>query len=122
MRDNETTRVASVIAHARDGNRQGAIDALMQLWGEPPERDGIDAAAIDAWQVIEEIGAVVAAVKAGITLVRANRKIRRHAYIDLTEHASDAELGELADLVIAARWPVDPYLAAVFQRFAERNR
>lgn len=123
MRHNETTRVAAVLEQLRDGNRQAAIDALMLLWLEEPERpETIDGAAIDAWQAIEEAGAIDEAIAAALALVRAGNRIRRHAFIELTERVSDEVLSELAELVLAAKWSVDPYLAAILVRLAERTQ
>ncbi len=120
MRENETARVAAVLSHAHDGNVQAAVDALMHLWIEKPERDGIDLAALDAWRAIEELGAIDAAVTAGLALVRAGTLVRTHAFVDLTEQVSDQVLIELADLALA-KGNVDQ-VAAVFLRFAERTQ
>ncbi len=121
MRHNEVTRVASVLALLRDGDHKAAIDALMLLWSEPPERAGIDTAAGDAWEAIREAGVVDAAVAAGLARMRDGTRIRIHAFVDLTEQLSEDGLCELANLVLASNLSLDPYLAAVFLRFAEHN-
>lgn len=121
VRHNETTRVAAVLEHLRDGNSRSAIDALVGLWLEDPERpDTIDGAAIDAWQAIEQAGAIDGAIAATLAVVRAGNRIRPHAFIELTERVSNEVLIELAEQVLAASWSADPYLAAVLLRLAER--
>jgi hypothetical protein len=123
VRHNETTRVAAVLEQLRTGTRQAAIDALMLLWIEEPERpDEIDGAAIDAWHAIVEAGAVDAAIAAGLALLRSGTRIRRHAFVELTEQVPDVVLVELAELALAAGWRVDPYVAAILVRLAERSQ
>lgn len=123
VRHNETTRVAAVLEQLGAGNRQAAIDALMLLWLDEPERsDAIDGAAIDAWHAIVEAHVVDDAIAAGLALLRAGKRIRRHAFVELTEQVSDAVLVELAEIALAERWRVDPYVAAILVRFAERSQ
>jgi len=122
FRENEQARVGAVKAARHDGQIDALIDAAIAFWIHPLEREDVgDAPDREVWSELEAGHAVEAACLRAHELVRNRVLLRPEAYIRIIEASEPTIALGLADAVLAAGWPAQPYLATIFARMIDAD-